>query len=204
MKKAEFRSIKREIRIIGFDDGSFKPHSKGKTWLVGVVMRGGQWMDGVLVDKIKIDGVDSTSTIVKMINGSRHKEQLRIILTSGITFAGFNVLDINSVSEKTGLPVIVVSREMPDMPSVKRALKNLQNWKKRWRKLNTAGDIVPVKRENSNRRKNTVYIQVKGMEEGDAERVVRMTSTRSSIPEPLRIAHLIATGISRGESVGRV
>lgn len=204
MNKAEFRSIKPEIRIIGIDDGSFEPHTEGETCLAGAVSRGGRWIDGVLVEKVKIDGMDSTSTIVDMINESRHKEQLRIILTSGITFAGFNVLDVTEVFEKTGLPVAVVSREKPDMPSVKRALKNLPNWEERWEILNSAGDIFPVETESSEGRKSTVYVQVKGISKEDAEKIIRMTSTRSSIPEPLRVAHLIATGIARGESVGRV
>lgn len=204
MKKVEFHSIKPEIRTLGIDDGSFEPHTEGRTCLVGAVSRGGRWVDGVLVDEVKIDGMDSTSIIVDMINKSRHKEQLRVILTSGITFAGFNVLDVGEVFEKTGLPVVVVSRERPDMISVKRALKNLPNWERRWEILNSAGDIVSVETENSGGRVSTVYIQVKGIKLGDAKKIIRMTSTRSSIPEPLRMAHLIATGISRGESVGRV
>lgn len=204
MKKVEFRSIKPEIRTIGIDDGSFEPNTEGETCLVGVVMRGGEWVDGVLVDEVEIDGMDSTSTLIDMIKPSRHKEQLRVILTSGITFAGFNVLDVNEVFEKTGLPVIVVSREKPDMPSVKQALQNLGDWEKRWEKLNSAGDLIPVERKDSQGRKSTVYIQVRGMDEEDAKDVIHVTSTKSSIPEPLRLAHLIATGVSRGESVGRV
>lgn len=204
MEKAEFRSIKPEIRIIGIDDGSFEPHTSGKTCLVGAVSRGGKWIDGILVKEVEIDGTDSTSKIVNMINESRHKEQLRVILTSGITFAGFNVLDVEEVFEKTGLPVIVVSREKPDMPSVKSALQNLPDWEDRWEKLNSAGDIIPVKTKSSEERESTIFMQVKGIKKEDAEKIVRMTSTRSSIPEPLRMAHLIATGIARGESVGRV
>lgn len=204
MEKTEFREIKPEIRIIGIDDGTFDQNSEGSTCLVGVVSRGGRWIDGVLVDEVKIDGTDSTTTIVDMINKSRHKEQLRVILTSGITFAGFNVLDVAELFEKTTLPVIVVVREEPDMESVKAALKNLPDWRERWRKLNSAGGVTPVQVESRGGRKSTIYIQVKGMAIEDAKEVVRMTSTRSSIPEPLRLAHIIATAISRGESVGRV
>lgn len=204
MNVAEFRSIKSEIRIVGIDDGSFEPHTEGKTCLVGVVSRGGEWIDGILVDEVEIDGMDSTSTIVDMINKSRHKEQLRAILTSGITFAGFNIIDMNKIFEETGLPVIVVSREKPDMESVKRALKNLPDWEERWDILSSAGSIISVEPEGPESRKGTTYIQMRGIKEEDAEEIVRRTSTRSSIPEPLRVAHLIATGITRGESVGRV
>lgn len=204
MKAVEFREIKSEIRLIGFDDGAFESGSDDRTCLVGVISRGGEGIDGILVDEIEIDGMDSTSKIIKMINESRHKEQLRVIMTSGITFAGFNVLDVNKVFEGTGLPVIVVSRERPDMPAVKRAIKNLPNWEERWEVLTSAGDIIPIETMSSDNGKSTVYVQIKGMKKKDAEEVVRMASTRSSVPEPLRMAHMIATGISRGESVGRV
>jgi len=204
LKEVEFRDIKPEIRTIGIDDGSFQPHTEGETCLVGTVLRGGKWMDGVLVDEVEIDGMNSTSTVINMINESRHKEQLRLILTSGITFAGFNILDISKVFEETELPVVVVSREKPDMPAVKKALKNLSDWEKRWEILKSVGEIISVETESSENRKSTIYIQVKGIKREDAKKVIHMTSTRSSIPEPLRIAHLIATGVSRGESTGRV
>lgn len=189
---------------MGIDDGSFESHNQKKTCLVGVVMRGGEWVDGIIVDDIEIDGMDSTRTIIDMIEQSRHKEQLRVVLTSGITFGGFNVLDIQGMFEETGLPVIVVSREKPDMDSVREALQNLPEWEKKWEILNSAGEITNVEVEDPSGQKRTIYIQVKGIKKKDAKEIVSMATTRSSIPEPIRLAHLIATGISRGESVGRV
>jgi endonuclease V-like protein UPF0215 family len=35
-----------------------------------------------------------------------------------------------------------------------------------------------------------------GIQEEDAEKIIRLTSTRSSVPEPLRVAHIIASGTS--------
>lgn len=204
MKTVKFREIKAEIRSVGVDDGSFEPHAEGETWLVGAVLRGGEWIDGVLTDRIEIDGTDVTPTLIGMINESRHKDQLRVIMTSGITFAGFNVLDINEVFERTDLPVIVVSRKDPDLPAVKSALKNFSDWRERWEVLRSAGEITPFESEGLENRGATLYIQTVGISRSDAQEIIRMTATRGSIPEPLRAAHLIATGISRGESVGGV
>jgi len=36
-----------------------------------------------------------------------------------------------------------------------------------------------------------------------AAKIVRISATHSLIPEPLRIAHIIASGIKNGESHGR-
>lgn len=201
MKEVKFWDIKSEIRAVGIDDGPFRPHSKGKTLIVGAVFRGGWWLDGILSTHVEVDGTDATRKIAEMINRSKHKDQLRVIMTSGITFAGFNVLDIHELFEKTELPVIVVSRKYPDLASVKRALKNLPNWRQRWKILSSAGEIHTVKSRHG---KASIYIQIAGIKLSDAREVVHSTTTRSFVPEPLRAAHLIATGIVRGESTGRV
>jgi len=62
-----FRSIKFEIRVLGVDDGVFIPHSKGLVDVVGVVFRGGYWLDGVMRTEIEVDGLDATEKIASMI-----------------------------------------------------------------------------------------------------------------------------------------
>lgn len=197
----KFWDIKSEIRVMGIDDGPFEPHAGGKALLIGTVFRGGQWLDGVLRAYIDVDGTDATKQIIEMANKSRHKGQLRVIMVDGVTFAGFNVIDIQEIFRQTGLPVIVVSRKLPDLPKVKKALKNLPDWQERWQMLRAAGKIYQVR---SRPRAVPVCMQVAGIKRADAEQIVKLTSTRSLVPEPLRIAHLIATGIAKGESVGRV
>ena len=201
MQKKKFWEIKTEIRILGVDDGPFEPRSRGKVPLVGTVFRGGKWLDGVICTYIEQDGTDVTERITEMVNLSRHKGQLRIVMTDGLTFAGFNVLDIEDVFKKTGLPVIVVTRKLPNMKDVRKAIKHLPNWRQRWDVIKGAGKIYPVE---TRKRAAPVYIQFAGMKRADAEKVVKLSSTHSLIPEPLRVAHLIATAIVRGESLGRV
>lgn len=200
MQKVKFWRIKPEIRILGIDDGPFEPRAGGEVLLVGVVFRGGRWLDGVLSTTIEQDGTDVTERVVEMINRSRHRGQLRIVMADGVTFAGFNVLDIKEVFKQTGLPVIVVSREQPNMTDVRKAIKHLSNWRERWKIVKGSGKIYPVK---TKRRAAPIYMQFVGMGRADAERVVKLSSTRSLIPEPLRVAHLIATALVRGESYGR-
>src|SRR3990167_2919872 len=106
MAIANFRHIKKELRILGIDDGPFKSGDRN-TILVGTVFRSGFWLDGVLSTKIKVDGNDSTKKIIEMVNRSRHKAQLRVIMLDGLTFGGMNFADIRAINKKTGLPVIV-------------------------------------------------------------------------------------------------
>lgn len=201
MRKVKFWQIKSEIRILGLDDGPFKPHSGEEVPLVGTIFRGGKWIDGVLCTHIKQDGTDATERVIDMINRSRHKDQLRVVMTDGVTFAGFNVLNIRDVFEKTGLPVISVTRELPNMRDVEKAIRHLPNWRQRLRVIKSAGKIYPVE---TRKHAAPIYIQFSGMEREDAQEVVKLSSTRSLVPEPIRVSHLIATALVRGESSGRV
>jgi endonuclease V-like protein UPF0215 family len=196
----KFWQIKPEIRILGIDDGPFEPRAVGRVPLVGVVFRGGRWLDGVLSTTIEQDGTDATERVVEMINQSRHRGQLRIVMADGVTFAGFNVLDVKKMFKQTGLPAIVVSRELPNMTDVRKAIKHLPDWRERWKIVKDSGKIYPVR---TKRRAAPVYMQFVGMRRADAEQVMKLSSTRSLIPEPLRVAHLIATALVRGESYGR-
>ena len=188
-----FRVIKPEIRVLGVDDGFFIPHTKGLVSVIGVVFRGGYWLDGVIHTKIAIDGFDATDNIALMVTNSPHHKQLRVIMLNGVTFAGFNVVDIKMLNAETRLPVIAVTREKPDLVGIHEALKNLPESEARWKAVLNAGEIHEVSTRSE---KEKVFMEVAGLDVDDARRIVRLTSTRSSIPEPLRVAHLVASGIN--------
>ena len=193
MTRSNFGVIKPEIRVLGVDDGVFTPHVESIVPVVGVVFRGGYWLDGVMHTEILVDGFDATERISNMITSSPHYEQLRVIMLNGITFAGFNVVDIKALNAMTGLPVIAVTREKPDLPLIRKALKHLPRSEERWKAVLNAGEISEV---STRKEGEKIYLHAAGVSLVDAEKIVRLTSTRSNIPEALRVAHLIASGIS--------
>lgn len=189
----KFRVIKPEIRVLGVDDGVFKPHVKSLVPVIGVVFRGGYWLDGVMHTKVKVDGLDATRKITSMIVNSPHYKQLRVIMLNGVTCAGFNVVDIKRLNTKTKLPVIAVTREKPNFAEIRQALENLPHMEKRWSAIRGTGELFEVCTRSKSAR---VYMQIAGICEEDAKKILEITSTRSSVPEALRAAHLIASGIS--------
>ena len=193
----KFYSIKDEVRILGLDDGPFK-RGDAEVLVVGAVFRGGSWMDGVLSTKVSVDGLDSTEKLVSLIRGCRFKD-LRVIMLDGIAFGGFNVVDINRLYSETELPVIVVTRDMPDFKEIRGALRNLPDSGVRWKMMKDAGEPKAVETRDSKQ----VFIQTAGINFKDAEAIVKLSATRSLIPEPIRVAHLIAQGIVSGESKGK-
>jgi endonuclease V-like protein UPF0215 family len=193
LNRKGFHVIKPEIRVLGVDDGSFTPHVRGQVVVVGVVFRGGYWLDGVMHTRIAVDGFDATDKISSMITSSPHYEQLRVIMLNGITFAGFNIVDLNALNTATNMPVITVTREEPNLADIHNALQNLPRCEERWRAVLNAGETIEVSTRNA---KAKVYMQTAGVSKEDAKKILRLTSTRSNIPEALRVAHLVASGIS--------
>jgi endonuclease V-like protein UPF0215 family len=186
--------FKKEIRIIGWDDSSFEKGLKPqKVHLVGAIIRGGDYLDGVLSTEVNYDELDATDKISEAINKSRHKGQLRVIMTDGISFAGFNLVDIQELSKKTGLPVIVIQRKKPDIKEFLNAQKRFQDFEMR-RKI--------VEKSGKFHRFGKVWFQFSGLSEKECQEILSLSSKHSIVPEPIRIAHIIATGLS-GESRGR-
>lgn len=189
--------IKPEIRILGIDDSALLSNS---IMIIGAIFRGGEWLDGVLRSEITRDGMDATDAIIKMVTSTKHYGQIRVIMLDGVTYGGFNPVDIVRIHEETELPVIVIMRACPDFEKIKAALKNLTKPNERFEIILRAGRITRVVTKDAS---NPIYIQCAGIDSEDAHRIVQLSSTRSNVPEPLRVAHLIATGVVCGESKGK-
>jgi len=193
LNRKSFRVIKPEIRVLGVDDGVFTPRVEALVPVVGVVFRGGYWLDGVMHTKIAVDGFDATDKISSMITNSPHYKQLRVVMLNGITFAGFNIVDMKTLNAETRLPVIAVTHEKPNLAEIRKALEHLSNSGERWSAVLSAGEISEV---STRREQEKIYMQTAGLSVDDAQKIVLLTSTCSNIPEALRVAHLIASGIS--------
>jgi endonuclease V-like protein UPF0215 family len=190
-----FRAIKPEIRIIGWDDAPFTFKDKD-TLVVGVICRGGVQIDGVITSRITVDGNDATDKIAEAINKSRHKDQLRVMMLDGITFGGFNIVDIKELNKKTSLPVIAIISENPDIQAIKKSLLKFPDFKKRWRLIEAAGSINKLEVKNRVLKgRRMLYYQYAGIEKRDCENIINLTAVNSVIPEPLRTAHIICSGI---------
>lgn len=177
--------------VIGFDDAPFSREHRGDVRIFGVVFSGLR-LEGVLSAKVRRDGINSTRVITYTISQSRFAPQLQAILLQGIAFAGFNVIDIQSLYENLKIPVLVVSRKQPNFDAIRRALlNNVSGGDKKWALIERCGEME---------RAAGVYVQRKGISLADAKTLIRGLAVNSNMPEPLRMAHIIAGGITNGES----
>jgi endonuclease V-like protein UPF0215 family len=190
--------MKHGLRVLGLDDGPFKKFVDTKTVLVGVIMRMNYPVEGISVREITVDGMDSTETVMSMIH-SRFRDDIDFVMSNGITFAGFNIFDIQEINWETGIPVIAVTRKKPSLENISSALSHHFKDGEERIKIITK---IPVDEIRCGYR--TLYINRAGIELNDAVTLIRNTASTGNIPEPVRLAHLIATAIINKESHGRV
>ena len=189
--------MKKQIRLLGIDDSPFTFNDKYAT-VIGVIMRGGGYIDGVLKSKVSIDGLDATNICKEMVENTRYRKQLRAVMIDGITLGGFNIVDIDEMYFDTNLPVITITRDAPDFAKIETALKkNFKDWKDR---INIIKKGKIHKIETSH---NPIYVKYIGTSIDEAKEIIKLSTIQGVIPEPIRVAHLIASGITRGESYGK-
>ena len=189
--------MKQHVRLLGIDDSPFNFNEKYST-IVGVVMRGGKYLEGVLSSQVTIDGLDATNICIDMIKATRHRKQLKAIMIDGIALGGFNIIDIKELFSETDLPVITITRDYPDFLKISKALeKNFNDWKKRL-ELMSSGTLHKIETSYS-----PIYVKCSGINIKEAKEIIKLSTIRGVIPEPIRVAHLIASGIKRGESYGK-
>lgn len=180
--------------VVGFDDAPFDRAHRGDVLMVGAVFAAGR-LDGVLSGKVRRDGANATRVVAQMVRGCRFFPQLHAVLLQGITFAGFNVVDVPGLHAALGIPVVVVARHRPDLAAMRRALlEHVRGGARKWRLIEAAGPMEAV---------DGLYVQRAGIGPADCAALVAGLRVHSAVPEPLRVAHLIAGGVTLGESRGR-
>lgn len=184
-------TLKPLIRVIAFDDGFFKLRVKGYTSLIGVVYRLDGRVEGVVSTKISVDSLDSTNKIIKLLSKSRFLDQIAFILLSGVNFAGFNIVDVERLNKKLKKPIIIVFRKKPNFEKIFSALKKFKDSEKRIRLIKKAGRVYSF---------NGGRFQLAGANIIAARQVIKKCLVHSNLPEPIRLAHIIASGVTAGES----
>lgn len=189
--------MKKQIRILGIDDSPFAFNDKFCK-VIGVVMRGGEYIECVLSSQVRIDGNEATTKCKEMVNNSKYKKQLKVIMLDGVALGGFNIVDINELYNSTNIPVVTITRDEPNFDKIKVALsENFDDWKERW-KILKKGEMYTLET-----RHNPIFVKCIGIDIKEAKEIIDLSTIRGVIPEPIRVAHIIASGITKGESYGK-
>ena len=145
-------AVKKEIRSLGVDLCNPKR-------VVGAVVRGGLYLDGLVVFAPKSKGWNAS--IAREIVGSRFYPELKLIMTHD----NEQRLDIGKIERVTRLPVIQVH--------------------------SSARGTLPDSFQRVRIQRRELMVR-STLEARIVEEVLKRTWTTGSLPEPLRVAHLIA------------
>lgn len=180
--------------VVGFDDSPFDLEHRGDVRVVGAVCARTR-LDGVLSTTVRRDGANATDRLVEIVRASRFCDHIRAVLLQGIALAGFNVVDLTRLSAELDVPVLVVVRKQPRMQLVKDALiERTAGGLEKWALIEKHGALEQC---------GALWVQRVGLTIEEATELLAATTSHGNIPEPLRLAHIIAGGIERGASRGR-
>jgi endonuclease V-like protein UPF0215 family len=180
--------------VVGFDDGPFdRGRRAASVLLVGAVCARTR-LDGVLSGRVRHDGWNAAARMAELVRRSPFDGHVRAVLLGGIAVAGFNVVDIHALAEALERPVLVVARRPPRLDKIRSALGHLPGGERRWALIERAGPMERV---------GEVMVQRAGLSVAEARQLLAATTLHGKLPEPLRLAHLIAGGLTTGVSRGR-
>jgi endonuclease V-like protein UPF0215 family len=180
--------------LLGIDDGPFEKGQREPVPIVGVMMEGGDLVEAVARTEFAVDGPGVTEFLTEWISGLRLRPSLQGVVLGGITIAGLSVIDIEALSLALGVPTLVVNRRDPGNHRLHEALEaaGLLERKPLVERTPAAFEAQPG-----------LWLAHAGVARDGAEALVRAALRKSKLPEPLRVAHLIARALVRGESRGR-
>lgn len=183
----------RAFRVVAVDDASFYRKQKSVD-CVGVVARGDA-IEGVLFFRVRRDGFDSTHKLLRAIKRSRFKQGLKLVLLNGVALAGLNIVDMQELSQSLRVPVLALTRNKPHGQEIEKAVFSAPASEKRMKLLAKAGEASEFVVAGTR-----LYAHFTGATHSHA---TTFLSSFNGFPEPLRLAHLIASALARGESKGR-
>lgn len=185
------RGTRQVSRCIGIDDGPFPPKindSPRYAPLIAVSLKGPH-LQRLRTSRITVDGLDGTNTALRLLKGSARIP----ILLSGVTFGGFNLIDPWKIHQYSKSPTIVVIGSRPNNKSVKRALRqHFSDWKERWDLLRSLG---PLRKLRTMPGESPIFFEKFGTSTGESRSLLKSWTFVSRIPEPLRVAGLVARGL---------
>jgi len=181
--------------VLGIDDAPFTKWHDLTVPIVGVTMEGAAVVESVAITSFPVDGDEPTRFLAEWIDSLRIVTSLQAVVLGGITIAGLGIVDLVGLAETLGRPILAVTRRDPAASEVRRALAaaHLEARLAIVERCPAAWQVT-----------EGLFVSAAGVTQEDAASLIRSTLGKARLPEPLRVAHLVARALVMGESRGRV
>ncbi|MEM1994744.1 MAG: DUF99 family protein [Nitrososphaerales archaeon] len=180
------RVEKRGIRALGIAE-SFRVGVLERSCLAGVVMRADLVVDGFVFGSATIGGDDATDAVVGMFY-RLERNDINVIILRGVIISFFNIIDLERVYLNTNVPVIGLTFE--ESEGLDEHIKHHfpQNWQHKIQQYHKVGARKKVQLKTG----STLFIRAVGLNEKQATQILNKFTLQGAIPEPVRLAHLLA------------
>lgn len=177
------------MRVLGIAESFVR--STPQSTLAGLVMRGDLRIDGVALAEITVGGMDATEGVLSIYR-KLNREDINILMLSGNVISWFNIIDPERVHRGTGLPVISVTYEESD--GLERYLEEyFPGDTERLRKYRALGERSTLRLKTG----YDIFVRAHGISLKEARTVLNRFTLEGRIPEPVRVARLIARASMR-------
>ncbi|PUA31136.1 MAG: hypothetical protein B9J98_07530 [Candidatus Terraquivivens tikiterensis] len=185
------RLDKPAIRVLGIAE-SFDRSLDKSSVLAGVVMRGDFIVDGLAIAKCTVGGMDATESIVSLYR-KLGRTDINAILLSGCVISWYNVVDLATVYEETGLPLVCITYEESD--GIREYfVKNFpEDWQARVEVYERNGGRNAVRLWTG----YEVFVRCLGIDLETSRRLLNKFTLHGRVPEPVRLSKLIARQVMR-------
>lgn len=170
------------------DDGPFVRGVDKVCPIVGVLMRLDGKIENIAADSLSIDGGDVAGKISGLMDMLKIRPS--VVMSEGITFAGFNILDPEEFYGRTGVPFLSVRKGKPDIRAMIMAIRKYE--RDAFIKESTLRKINP---DSMNLGGAEITANYAGMTHEDARKLLLRTLGDGILPEPVRLAHIVASTI---------
>jgi len=176
---------------------SFRPGDETST-LAGVVMRGDLVVDGIAFGRTSVGGDDASASVASLYRRLKRND-VNVVMVSGAILSLYNILDVDGLAARIKLPVVCLTyKETAGIEeSIRRHFPGSAG-----EKLEEYRRLGPRKRIRL-KSGNSVFARTSGMDYSDASSLVKMFTLQGSIPEPVRVARLLARAASARQSSRR-
>jgi len=180
---------KKGVRVLGVSESFIKGKGR-KSVLAGVVMRSDLVIDGFSFSTTTVGGLDATDAVLELYWKLERKD-INFIFLNGCVISWFNIISLKKVHAETSLPLVCITYE--ESEGLEKYLTEYFGTQ--------AQERIDRYRENGEREElelhtgKRVFARYFGLEKKEALRILNKFTLQGAIPDPLRIARLLARAI---------
>jgi len=175
------------LRVLGIAESY---SGREQSTLAGVVMRKDLLIDGVAFARVTVGGTDATDAIIRLFTGLG-RQDVNLMMISGSVIAWYNIIDPAAVQDATGLPVIITTYE--ESEGLAEAISRHFPGDTDRLAAYTSGSATGF--PSGSTPGTTSSSRPYGLSPEDAGRLCNDFTYEGRVPEPVRVARLIARGL---------